>query len=159
MTCYRYNKLTHRKEQVQCPYCGSTNVLKIVYGLPSGDNIGAELAANNEICGGCCVSDLQYYCVDCKESFNIIDMPAGTDYADRLSKKELTEPLQVVKTNSQTTTVAATSPQASLFHRAVVGLVYLVILYFIVRYIGFDKVETELTKLLEIGMELLQKVK
>ena len=30
MTRYRYNKLTHKKEQVQCPYCGSTNIEKIV---------------------------------------------------------------------------------------------------------------------------------
>ena len=30
MTRYRYNKLTHKKEQVQCPYCGPTNIKKIV---------------------------------------------------------------------------------------------------------------------------------
>ena len=143
MTRYRYNKLTHKKEQVQCPYCGSTNIKKVVYGLLPGD-CGEELARNNEIGGGCCIKDLQFYCVDCEHDFNIVDKPEGTHYRDRLEVKA--EPEYVAPEPVQPYTPKPTS----LLEKCLTALMYLGLIYALVWYLGWEKVEGVLEGLIKM---------
>ena len=149
MTRYRYNKLTHKKEQVQCPYCGSTNIKKIVYGmLPSYPGLAEELAAANEIGGGCCVRDLKYYCADCEQDFNIVDKPEGTDYRERL---EVKEPYQPPKEYVE----PPKEKPPSLLSKCITALLYLVIIYALVWYLGWDQVEGWLEKLVHVITKML----
>jgi DNA-directed RNA polymerase subunit RPC12/RpoP len=151
MTRYRYNKLTHKKEQVQCPYCGSTNIKKIVYGmLPSYPGLAEELAAAGEIGGGCCVRYLKYYCADCEQDFNIVDKPEGTDYRERLEVKEEPAPIPPPEPVQP---YHAKPP--SLLSRCITALVYLAILYALVWYLGWDQAEGWLEKLVHVVTKML----
>lgn len=55
----------------QCPKCGSSNVLDIMYGMPTMEVF--EMYERGEIkLGGCCVTgeDPQYYCRDCENEWD-----------------------------------------------------------------------------------------
>jgi hypothetical protein len=57
----------------KCPNCGSTNVLEIIYGMPTHEAFLQEEAGEIKL-GGCCVSmegnDPEYYCKDCEFEWN-----------------------------------------------------------------------------------------
>jgi hypothetical protein len=63
----------------KCPKCGSLNVIKILYGMPTHE---AFLMAEEEKIklGGCCItdSDPEYYCKDCE---NELDRQTAIDNA------------------------------------------------------------------------------
>ena len=45
---------------VKCPYCGSKNTAKILYGFPAFDEkLQSELASGKVALGGCCISEIQ----------------------------------------------------------------------------------------------------
>jgi hypothetical protein len=54
----------------KCPNCGSANVIRIIYGLPTAE--AGSLAEKGKIkLGGCCITgnDPTHYCTDCKCEF------------------------------------------------------------------------------------------
>ncbi len=52
---------------LNCPKCGSKNIVRIVYGYPNAEAL-EEAKKGNIILGGCCVSDNSpnFHCKDCK---------------------------------------------------------------------------------------------
>jgi len=59
-----------KRTSKKCPHCGSSDLVKIVYGLP--DVTAGEAAARGEIIlGGCCVTDNDptHHCNDCEKVF------------------------------------------------------------------------------------------
>jgi len=57
---------------ITCPKCGSTQVIKIIYGYPGRDLGDAEERGEIKL-GGCCISDDNptHYCKDCKSEFRL----------------------------------------------------------------------------------------
>lgn len=55
----------------KCPKCGSTKVLKILYGMPTHE-VFLKAEAGEVKLGGCCItdSDPEYYCKDCHNEWN-----------------------------------------------------------------------------------------
>lgn len=55
----------------QCTRCGSTNVLRLEYGLPTYDAYLAAQAGKFKL-GGCCIKgdSPNYYCKDCENEWN-----------------------------------------------------------------------------------------
>ena len=63
----------------KCPNCGSTNVLGILYGMPTHEAFLKAEAGEIKL-GGCCItgSDPEYYCKDCEHEW---DKQQSIDYA------------------------------------------------------------------------------
>jgi len=60
------------KELKKCPHCYSTNIAKILYGLPAfSEELDKELKTGKIALGGCMVSDdsPRYKCNDCQKKF------------------------------------------------------------------------------------------
>ena len=55
---------------IKCPKCGSSNVIRITYGLPAPETIDAYHRGEIRL-GGCCITDDNptHYCKDCKTEF------------------------------------------------------------------------------------------
>lgn len=55
----------------KCPSCGSKNVVKIVYGMPSYE-LYEEAEQGKVVLGGCCIMEdaPQYFCKDCNYEWN-----------------------------------------------------------------------------------------
>lgn len=65
----------------KCPKCGSWNVIKILYGEPTGEALFMEAQGKIKL-GGCLITDIdpEYYCNDCENEWNkkeIIDRAYG----------------------------------------------------------------------------------
>ncbi len=58
------------KKNYKCPFCGSKNVLEIVYGYPSNE-LFEEAKAGKVLLGGCCIYDdsPNRVCKDCKKEW------------------------------------------------------------------------------------------
>lgn len=67
--------LNYRK----CPNCGSTNVLSILYGMPTHEAF-LEAEEGKIKLGGCCISlnDPEYFCKECEHEW---DKEQAVDYA------------------------------------------------------------------------------
>ncbi len=54
-----------------CPKCGSSNSIKIVYGLPIYE-AGLKAQEGKIKLGGCCITgdNPEYFCKDCKNEWN-----------------------------------------------------------------------------------------
>ncbi len=63
----------------KCSNCGSTNVLGILYGMPTHDAFLKAEAGEIKL-GGCCItdSDPEYYCKDCEHEW---DKQQAIDYS------------------------------------------------------------------------------
>jgi len=63
----------------KCSNCGSTNVLGILYGMPTHEAFLKAEAGEIKL-GGCCItdSDPEYYCKDCEHEW---DKQQAIDYA------------------------------------------------------------------------------
>ena len=72
----------NKKGQIKCPYCGSKNTARILYGMPVfSDELQAKLDSGKLHLGGCCISgvrdsngsmialDPERYCNDCHKEF------------------------------------------------------------------------------------------
>lgn len=72
----------NKKAQIKCPYCGSKNTARILYGMPAfSDELQAKLDSGKLHLGGCCISgvpdgnggminlDPGRYCNDCHKEF------------------------------------------------------------------------------------------
>ncbi len=72
----------NKKAQVKCPYCGSTNTARILYGMPAfSEELQAKLDSGRIFLGGCChlgiedenrdwiQLDPRRYCNDCRKEF------------------------------------------------------------------------------------------
>ena len=60
------------RAQIKCPRCGSTQIARILYGMPAFDeDLVAQINAGKIHIGGCCITgfDAKYYCNDCKKKF------------------------------------------------------------------------------------------
>ncbi len=60
------------KKKIKCPYCNSTNVAKILYGLPVfSKNLAKELENGKTFLGGCVISEdsPRYRCNDCLKTW------------------------------------------------------------------------------------------
>ena len=55
----------------KCPSCGSRNVIKILYGEPTGEALFMEAQGKIKL-GGCLITDIdpEYYCNDCENEWN-----------------------------------------------------------------------------------------
>lgn len=62
-----------------CPNCGSTNVLGILYGMPTHEAFLKAEAGEMKL-GGCCITDCdpEYYCKECEHEW---DKKQSIDYA------------------------------------------------------------------------------
>lgn len=62
--------MPNRAQKIDCPRCGSTNVLEIVYGLPQDPSAEGAEAARREgvVFGGCCIGpdSPTHECADCE---------------------------------------------------------------------------------------------
>lgn len=57
---------------MKCPFCGNTNIARIMYGLPAfSDNLVQELKEGKKVLGGCCISGIDpvYQCNECNNKF------------------------------------------------------------------------------------------
>ena len=90
----------NKKGQIKCPYCGSKNTARILYGLPAfSEELQRKIDSGKISIGGCCVSgvpvdggmirtDSSRVCNDCKKKFGkpplIIakDLSGAEDYRD-----------------------------------------------------------------------------
>lgn len=64
-----------------CPSCGSRNVIKILYGYPTGEALFMEAQGKIKL-GGCLITDInpEYYCNNCENEWNkkeVIDKVCG----------------------------------------------------------------------------------
>ncbi len=72
----------NKKAQIKCPYCGSKNTARILYGMPVfSDELQAKMDSGKLHLGGCCISgvpdgsggminlDPGRYCNDCHKEF------------------------------------------------------------------------------------------
>lgn len=72
----------NKKAQIKCPYCGSRNTARILYGMPAfSDELQAKLDSGKLHLGGCCISgvpdgnggminlDPARYCNNCHKEF------------------------------------------------------------------------------------------
>ena len=72
----------NKKAQIKCPYCGSKNTARILYGMPAfSEELQAKLDSGKLHLGGCCISgvpdenggminlDPGRYCNDCHKEF------------------------------------------------------------------------------------------
>ena len=72
----------NKRAQIKCPYCGSRNTARILYGLPAfSDDLQAKLDSGKLHLGGCCISGVRdgnggminldpgRYCNDCHKEF------------------------------------------------------------------------------------------
>lgn len=59
-------------EDIRCPRCGSTEVIEIIYGFPSEDEM-RRAEDGDVVLAGCFFSlykpDRHYYCIDCDFKF------------------------------------------------------------------------------------------
>lgn len=55
-----------RRKPANCPNCGSSRVVEILYGFPDGSAF-EEAEAGRLVLGGCCVGsdDPEWHCLDC----------------------------------------------------------------------------------------------
>ena len=57
----------NKKAQIKCPYCGSINTARFIYGLPAfSEEMQRKLDVGKWALGGCCISRK---CNDCKKDF------------------------------------------------------------------------------------------
>lgn len=66
----RLPKPRSKRRPRKCPDCGSSRVVKILYGLqPDTEKIWDDLKAGRVVLGGCCISgdDPRWECLDCGE--------------------------------------------------------------------------------------------
>ncbi len=67
MIQYNINK------KIKCQYCGSTNIAKILYGLPAfSSKLDEDLKMGKVVLGGCCVTDddPDRHCNNCNKDFH-----------------------------------------------------------------------------------------
>ena len=58
--------------KIKCPKCGSTNIARYLWGMPSfTPDLQEEIKQGKIILGGCCITeqDPQYHCNNCKKDF------------------------------------------------------------------------------------------
>ncbi len=65
----------------KCPECNSRNVIKILYGEPTGEALFMEAQGKIKL-GGCLITDIdpEYYCNDCANEWNkkeVVDKAYG----------------------------------------------------------------------------------
>ncbi len=54
----------------KCPYCGSRNIAKIIYGYPvMSEEMEEEIKQGKIALGGCLLRDEKYYCNSCDRKF------------------------------------------------------------------------------------------
>lgn len=89
------------KAQIKCPYCGSRNTARILYGMPAfSDELQEKLDSGKIHLGGCCITGVQNskggmiqmdparYCNDCHKKFAMPpylvskDLTSAEAYAD-----------------------------------------------------------------------------
>ncbi|MCX7877331.1 MAG: hypothetical protein N2510_01680 [Ignavibacteria bacterium] len=64
---------TGKQESLKCPFCGSENLARIIYGLPNfNEKMKKDIDKGKIILGGCCISDFDphWHCNNCKRYFN-----------------------------------------------------------------------------------------
>jgi hypothetical protein len=66
------------KMKIICPKCGSDQIIRIVYGLPSIAMAQSEERGKIKL-GGCCITedDNTHYCKNCEYEFQIKDKREG----------------------------------------------------------------------------------
>lgn len=65
-------KKGNSKKKITCPFCGSTNVAEILYGLPVfSDKLDEDIKRGKVVLGGCCISnnDPDNHCNNCNKDF------------------------------------------------------------------------------------------
>jgi hypothetical protein len=70
-----------RRKPRKCPACGSTNVVRILYGLPTAE-LFEDAEAGRIAIGGCCITedDPSWRCVSCNtDIYKVGSDPQGTD--------------------------------------------------------------------------------
>lgn len=61
-----------RQKKIKCPYCGSTNIARILYGLPTfSSKLDEDIKMGKIVLGGCCegIDDPKRHCNDCNRIF------------------------------------------------------------------------------------------
>lgn len=61
----------------ECPFCGSHNVAKILWGEPIfTEDLERELKSKTVVLGGCCIAfdSPEYHCNDCNKDFGEIKL-------------------------------------------------------------------------------------
>ena len=54
----------------KCPYCGSRDIAKIIYGYPvMSEEMEEEIAQGKIVLGGCLLREEKYYCNSCDRKF------------------------------------------------------------------------------------------
>lgn len=97
----------NKRAQIKCPYCGSKNTARILYGMPAfSDELQEKLDAGKVVLGGCCISGIRVdgkmldldparHCNDCKKDFGkppyLVKGESAEDYREIIKSIKFTD--------------------------------------------------------------------